>query len=470
MCTEKNDIGIYGLGVMGKSIALNIASKGYKVAIFNYEDELTKKFPETKNVTPFFNLNDFISSLKDCKTVFIMVTAGEAVDSVINQLKEHLSKDDIIIDGGNSYFKDTIRRFEELKKIGIDYLGAGISGGEKGALLGPSIMISGNKKAYEKIKHIFNDIAAKAEKDNKSCCAYIGENGSGHYVKMVHNGIEYADMQIISEAYYILRNVLKLSLKEISSIFEKWNHGKLKSYLIEITSKILAKKDDLTNDNYLIDMILDKAGNKGTGKWVCIESFNLGIPIPTIIEAAYSRFLSTKKEERILASDIFKKQNNSNDVIEDYADIIDCLENAIYFAKISCYAQGFDLLKEASKIYNWNLNLSEIADIWRAGCIIRANLLHEIKEVYSNSNIINLIFSENFKDYILNYQKELRKIISYSINNGIYIPSMTSAITYFDGYSSKNMASNLIQAQRDYFGAHKYERIDRKDFFHTNWD
>ena len=470
MCTEKNDIGIYGLGVMGKSIALNIASKGYKVAIFNYEDELTKKFPETKNVTPFFNLNDFISSLKDCKTVFIMVTAGEAVDSVINQLKEHLSKDDIIIDGGNSYFKDTIRRFEELKKIGIDYLGAGISGGEKGALLGPSIMISGNKKAYEKIKHIFNDIAAKAEKDNKSCCAYIGENGSGHYVKMVHNGIEYADMQIISEAYYILRNVLKLSLKEISSIFEKWNHGKLKSYLIEITSKILAKKDDLTNDNYLIDMILDKAGNKGTGKWVCIESFNLGIPIPTIIEATYSRFLSTKKEERILASDIFKKQNNSNDVIEDYADIIDCLENAIYFAKISCYAQGFDLLKEASKIYNWNLNLSEIADIWRAGCIIRANLLHEIKEVYSNSNIINLIFSENFKDYILNYQKELRKIISYSINNGIYIPSMTSAITYFDGYSSKNMASNLIQAQRDYFGAHKYERIDRKGFFHTNWD
>ena len=221
MCTEKNDIGIYGLGVMGKSIALNIASKGYKVAIFNYEDELTKKFPETKNVTPFFNLNDFISSLKDCKTVFIMVKAGEAVDSVINQLKEHLSKDDIIIDGGNSYFKDTIRRFEELKKIGIDYLGAGISGGEKGALLGPSIMISGNKKAYEKIKHIFNDIAAKAEKDNKSCCAYIGENGSGHYVKMVHNGIEYADMQIISEAYYILRNVLKLSLKEISSIFEK---------------------------------------------------------------------------------------------------------------------------------------------------------------------------------------------------------------------------------------------------------
>lgn len=463
----QNDIGVYGLGVMGRSIALNIASKGYKVAVYNYEDELTRQFPKTDNITPFFNLNDFINSLKKNRIVFIMVTAGEAVDSVLKQLKEFLNVGDIIIDGGNSHFKDTIRRYNELKDIGIYYLGAGVSGGEKGALLGPSIMVSGDRGAYDKVKNILNDIAAKTS-DNSACCAYIGEDGSGHYVKMVHNGIEYADMQIISEAYYILRKVLKLELREISEIFRRWNSGKLKSYLIEITANILSRKDTFT-DNYLLDMILDKAGNKGTGKWVCIESLNLGIPIPTITEAMYSRFLSSKKDERILAYEMFHKDIVDNTLSFD-DNLVDILENAVYFAKILCYAQGFDLLKEASNVYGWKLNFNEIANVWRAGCIIRADLLYKIKEVYSNSNINNLLFSEAFKEDVSAYQNDLRKILFYAIKYKVYAPSMFSAINYFDGYSSKDMPSNLIQAQRDYFGAHKYERIDRSGVFHTDWE
>lgn len=453
---------------MGTSIAINIASKGYKTSVYNYEKDITENFAKHNidNITPFYNLKDFIESLKDTKIVFIMVTAGDAVDSVIDSIKSYLSKGDIIIDGGNSYYKDTIRRYKELKNIGIDYLGAGVSGGEKGALLGPSIMASGDKNAYDKVSHILNDIAAKA-KDEKPCSAYIGENGAGHYVKMVHNGIEYADMQIICEAYDILRNAFNLSPKDISDIFKKWNSGKLKSYLIEITGNILSKKDDLTS-NYLIDVILDKAGNKGTGKWICIESFNLGISIPTIAEAMYARFLSEKKEERVLASNIF---NNIKESDKKYdLSFIGMLENAVYMSKICCYAQGFDLLKEAGKVYGWDFKFDEISEIWRAGCIIKADFLDEIKKSYRNNDMHNLMLKENFSKNIAECQNDLRYTINYAINNGVYIPAMAASLEYFDGYKSKKTSANLIQAQRDYFGSHKYERIDKEGLFHTNWE
>ena len=467
---KKSNIGVYGLGVMGKSIALNIANHGYNVSGYNYENHITLEFAKNnsdiKTLNLCYSLEEFIESLESPKIILIMITAGNAIDEVISQLQKHLSKGDIIIDGGNSHYQDTINRHKKLKEIGIDFLGSGISGGEKGALLGPSIMVSGEKEVYNKVKNILEDISAKAS-DSMPCCAYIGKDGAGHYVKMVHNGIEYGDMQLICESYDILKNGLGLSINEIQTIFEKWNNGKLKSYLIEITSKILSKMDD-TTEAHLIDMIKDKASQKGSGKWICIESINCGIAIPTILSSVYARYLSSKKEEREITNKVFS--NIKCDEIDNKNNIIDSLENALYASKICCYAQGFDLLREASKRYNWNLDYANISTIWREGCIIRADFLDDIKNAYQNENINNLICSKIFSKILINTHQDLRTIANYSINKGISISAILSSLEYFDAYRTTNSTANLIQAQRDYFGSHGYERIDKEGVFHTNWE
>lgn len=468
---KKSNIGVYGLGVMGKSITINIANHGYNVSAYNYENHVTLEFAKInshiKTLNLCYSLEDFINTLESPKIILIMITAGDAVDESISQLQKYLSKGDIIIDGGNSYYQDTIDRYKKLKQVGIDFLGAGISGGEKGALIGPSIMVSGEKNAYNKVKNILEDVSAKAS-DSIPCCAYIAGDGAGHYVKMVHNGIEYGNMQLICEAYDILRNVLGFSINDIQAIFEKWNNGKLKSYLIEITSKILSKIDDKTN-THLIDMIKDKANQKGSGKWICIESINCGVPIPTILSSVYARHLSSKKEEREITSKIYNNIK-ANTIVSDENNIIDRLENALYASKICCYAQGFALLKEASRLYNWNLDYANIAMIWREGCIIRASFLEDIKNAYQNEKINNLICSKTFSDILINTHQDLRYIANYSINKGICISAMSNSLEYFDGYRTSNSTANLIQAQRDYFGSHEYERIDKKGMFHTEWD
>jgi len=468
---KKSNIGVYGLGVMGKSITINIANHGYNVSGYNYENHVTLEFAKINNhiktLNLCYSLEEFIETLESPKIILIMVTAGNAVDEVINQLQNHLNKGDIIIDGGNSYYQDTIARYKKLKQVGIDFLGAGISGGEKGALIGPSIMVSGEKNIYNKVKNILEDISAKAN-DSIPCCTYIGNDGAGHYVKMVHNGIEYGDMQLICESYDILRNGLGLSINEIQIIFEKWNNGKLKSYLIEITSKILSKIDDATN-THLIDMIKDKASQKGSGEWICIESINCGVPIPTILSSVYARHLSSKKEEREITNKIFN--NIEYDKIDsDKNNFIDLLENALYASKICCYAQGFDLLREASKRYNWDLDYANISAIWREGCIIRALFLDDIKNAYQNEKVNNLICSKVFSNILTNTHQDLRYIANYSINKGICISAILSSLEYFDAYRTSNSTANLIQAQRDYFGSHEYERIDKQGMFHTNWE
>ncbi|MEG0240209.1 NADP-dependent phosphogluconate dehydrogenase [Anaerorhabdus sp.] len=464
----KSNLGVFGLGVMGKSIALNILNHGYTISVYNRETEYTKSFSELtqgKPVKSCFNVEEFINSLEVPRKVLLMVTAGEAVDKVIEGILPYLEQGDIVLDGGNSYFKDTIRRYNYLKGKEINFLGVGISGGEQGALFGPSIMPSGNKEAYQKVQKILEDISAKAE-DGKACCSYVGESGSGHYVKMVHNGIEYADIQIICEAYSFMKDGLKLSIEEIQETFCEWNKGKLQSYLIKITSEILLKKDEFTN-NYLIDMILDKAEQKGTGKWTSIEGFDIGTPIPTIVASVEARYLSSKKEERIQASKILTFDVGGGHY--NKKETLNALENAIYAAKICCYAQGFELLKDAANLYDWNLDFGSIAMLWREGCIIRANFLNEIKEAFDEENN-NLILTNKFYGKIIEYQPDLRSTLIKMIECGIYIPAFTSALQYLDGYRSEITSANLLQAQRDYFGAHTYQRIDRKGTFHTIWE
>ncbi|MEG0330618.1 MAG: NADP-dependent phosphogluconate dehydrogenase [Longicatena sp.] len=465
----KSEIGVFGLGVMGKSIALNIMNHGYSVSVYNREEDLVDKFKiltEEKEVSYCYDVETFIHSLSIPRKILLMVTAGQAVDSVIETLIPHLEKGDIIIDGGNSYFKDTIRRNQYLESKGIEYLGVGISGGEQGALFGPSIMPSGKQTVYNQIKHVLESISAKAD-DGEVCCSYIGEAGSGHYVKMVHNGIEYADIQIICEAYSFMKDGLKLSIDEIQEIFEKWNKGKLQSYLIKITAEILKKKDEFT-DNYLIDMILDKAEQKGTGKWTAVEGFDMGTPIPTIIAAVEARYLSSKKNDRLQASKILSFE--IQDKAYNKEEVIDSLENAIYVAKICCYAQGFELLKDAAHCYHWNLDFGKIAMVWREGCIIRANFLNEIKEAFDEEKNQNLILTKRFYGNIMKYQDDMRDTIMKMIGCGIYMPAFTSSLQYLDGYRTEITSANLLQAQRDYFGAHTYQRVDRQGTFHTIWE
>lgn len=464
-----NTIGVIGLGVMGSNIALNMANKGEQVAVYNYTRDLTDKLlqkVEGQALTPYYEIEEFVQALEKPRKIFLMVTAGNAIDSVIQSVVPFLEKGDVIMDGGNSHYKDTERRYDELKALGIGYLGIGISGGEVGALTGPSIMPGGDLEVYNKVAPILTKIAAQV--NDTPCCTYIGPKGAGHFVKMVHNGIEYADMQLIAEAYTFLRKNIGLSVEEIATIFETWNQGELKSYLIEITAEILRKKDEVTGLP-LIDMILDKAGQKGTGKWTSLQSIDNGIPTSIITEALFARYISSLKEERIQAEAIlsgpnYKQQNLDKDVWIEY------VRQALYMGKICAYAQGFTQYKMTSELYEWRLPLKDIALIFRSGCIIRAEFLNVISEAYQKQpSLNNLLIDPYFAEKSMDYQNGLRKIVCEGIQAGNAFPCLSASLTYYDSYRTGSSNANMLQAQRDYFGAHTYERIDAQGVFHTNW-
>lgn len=464
-----NTIGVIGLGVMGSNIALNMANKGEKVAVYNYTRDLTDQLVaelEGQSIHPYYEIQDFVQSLETPRKIFLMVTAGKAIDSVITSLLPHLESGDIIMDGGNSHYEDTERRYDELKSKGFRYVGIGISGGEVGALKGPSIMPGGDKDAYEKVAPILTKIAAKV--NDAPCCTYIGPKGAGHFVKMVHNGIEYADMQLIAEAYTFLREKLHLEVNEIADIFETWNQGELKSYLIEITAEILRKKDEVTGLP-LIDVILDKAGQKGTGKWTSMQAIDNGIPASIITESLFARYISALKEERVHAENILTGPENVQQKL-DKNEWIDYIRQALYMGKVCAYAQGFTQYKMSSELNGWDLPLKDIALIFRGGCIIRAEFLNVISEAYQEQpNLANLLISPYFAEKVAKYQAGLRKVVCEGINSGISFPCLGSSLTYYDSYRTGISNANLLQAQRDYFGAHTYERRDLAGVFHTNW-
>ncbi len=464
-----NTIGVIGLGVMGSNIALNMASKGERVAVYNYTRDLTDQLVaelDGQSIHPYYEIVDFVQSLATPRKIFLMVTAGKPIDSVITSLLPHLESGDIIMDGGNSHYEDTERRYDELKTKGFSYIGIGISGGEVGALKGPSIMPGGDKDAYEKVAPILTKIAAKVNDD--PCCTYIGPKGAGHFVKMVHNGIEYADMQLIAEAYTFLREKLHLEVNEIADIFETWNQGELKSYLIEITAEILRKKDEVTGLP-LIDVILDKAGQKGTGKWTSMQAIDNGIPASIITESLFARYISALKEERVHAENILTGPENVQQKL-DKNEWIDYIRQALYMGKVCAYAQGFTQYKMSSELNGWDLPLKDIALIFRGGCIIRAEFLNVISEAYQEQpNLANLLISPYFAEKVAKYQVGLRKVVCEGINSGISFPCLGSSLTYYDSYRTGISNANLLQAQRDYFGAHTYERRDLAGVFHTNW-
>ncbi|MDQ0245048.1 6-phosphogluconate dehydrogenase [Bacillus fengqiuensis] len=464
-----NTIGVIGLGVMGSNIALNMANKGEQVAVYNYTRDLTDQLvrrSEGQAINPYYEIQDFVQSLQTPRKIFLMVTAGDPIDSVIGTLVPHLEAGDIIMDGGNSHYEDTERRYDELKSKGIGYLGIGISGGEIGALKGPSIMPGGDKNVYGKAAPILTKIAAQVE--STPCCVYIGPKGAGHFVKMVHNGIEYADMQLIAEAYTFLREKLRLSVNEIADIFETWNQGELKSYLIQITAEILRKKDEVTGLP-LIDVILDKVGQKGTGKWTSIQAINNGIPSSIITESLFARYLSSLKEERVYAESILAGPEMDQQSLDK--DLwIESVRQALYMGKICAYAQGFTQYKMTSDLHGWNLPLKDIALIFRDGCIIRAEFLNVISEAYqAQPNLNNLLIAPYFAEKVKEYQIGLRKVICEGINSGISFPCLSASLTYYDSYRTGTSNASLLQAQRDYFGAHTYERRDIAGVFHTNW-
>ncbi|MEY8538902.1 NADP-dependent phosphogluconate dehydrogenase [Lactococcus muris] len=468
--TQAN-FGVVGMAVMGKNLALNVESRGYTVALFNRTtaktEEVVAEHPD-KNFVLTKTIEEFVAAIEKPRRIMLMVQAGPATDATIQALLPHLDKGDILIDGGNTHFPDTMRRNAELADSGINFIGTGVSGGEKGALEGPSIMPGGQKEAYDLIAPIFEQIAGKAPQDGKPCVAYMGPNGAGHYVKMVHNGIEYGDMQLIAESYDLLKRVLGLDNAEIQSIFEEWNEGELDSYLIEITKEVLKRKDDQGTDGYIVDKILDKAGNKGTGKWTSQSALDLGVPLSLITESVFARFISTYKDERVKASKILSgpEVNFSG----DKAEIVEKIRQALYFSKIMSYAQGFAQLRQASKEYDWDLPYGTIAQIWRAGCIIRAEFLQNITDAFDkNPNLENLLLDEYFIDITKRYQAAVRDVVSLAVQAGIPVPTFASAISYYDSYRSANLPANLIQAQRDYFGAHTYERTDMEGIFHYDW-
>ena len=461
-------IGVIGLAVMGKNLAFNIESKGYSVAVYNRTPAKTEQMMEEargKNIVPAYSIEEFVQKLERPRKILLMVKAGEATDAMIEQLLPHLEAGDILIDGGNAYFKDTQRRNKALSEKGIHVIGAGVSGGEEGALKGPSIMPGGQKEAYELVAPILKDISAKV--DGEPCTTYIGPDGAGHYVKMVHNGIEYGDMQLIAESYFLLRELLGLSVRELHEVFTEWNQGELDSYLIEITADIFAKKDEETG-RPMIDVILDKAGQKGTGKWTSQSALDLGVPLPLITESVFARFISALKEERVKASKILTGPETN--FTGDRKAFIEQVRQALYLSKICSYAQGFAQLKAVSEEYNWNLNYGDIAMIWRGGCIIRARFLQKIKDAYDrNPHLENLLLDPYFKDIADRYQQSLRQVVASAVLNGVPVPAFSAALAYYDSYRTETLPANLIQAQRDYFGAHTYERVDKEGIFHTNW-
>ncbi len=468
---SKADIGLIGLAVMGENLVLNMESKGFTVAVYNRTVEKVDAFingrAKNKNIIAAHSLKEFVESLKVPRKIMLMVKAGKAVDDFIESLIPYLNGGDIIIDGGNSYFPDSIRRTKYLESKGLLFIGTGVSGGEEGALKGPSIMPGGSPNAWQFVKPIFQSIAAKVE-DGTPCCDWVGENGAGHFVKMVHNGIEYGDMQMISETYQIMKDLLGMNADEMHQVFNEWNKGELNSYLIEITSDILAFKD--SDGKPLVDKILDTAGQKGTGKWTGIAALDLGVPLTLIGEAVFGRALSALKEERIEASKVYaspkiKFQGDKKVFIKD-------LEKALYASKLVSYAQGYILMKAAAKENNWNLNYGGIALMWRGGCIIRSIFLGKIKEAFDkNPNLSNLLLDPFFKSKIEEALESWRRVVSSAVLNGIWLPAMSTALEYFDGFRNDRLPANLLQALRDYFGAHTYERIDkpRGEFFHTNW-
>ena len=471
MSATQSDIGLIGLGVMGTSLALNMESHGFKVSVHNRTskqiDDLVNNRSINGGLKGFEDLNDFVVSIKKPRKIMLMVVAGKVVDDYINKLTPLIEEDDIIIDAGNSHYPDSIRRTKELEAQGFKFIGLGVSGGEEGALKGPSMMPGGSFSAWPEVRDIFQSISAKVD-DNVPCCDWIGEDGSGHFVKMVHNGIEYGDMQLICEAYQIMKDVLKMSNDEMHEVFKKWNEGELSSYLIEITADILKYKEK--DGTYLVDNILDTAGEKGTGKWTAAVALELGSSLTLIGEAVFARYLSSLKDQRVEAS----KQLNGPVVnfSGDKEQVLNDLHDALYASKIVSYAQGYTLLTNAAKQFNWNLNYGGIALMWRGGCIIRSVFLTKINDAYKNNpEINNLLLDPFFKNVINNSQKGWRQIITVAITNGIPIPAMTSSLSYFDGYRSEKLPANLLQAQRDYFGAHTYERLDgnKGEFFHTDW-
>jgi len=465
------DIGLIGLAVMGENLVLNMESKGYTVAVYNRTVEKVDKFINGrgagKNFIGAHSIEEFVKSLRRPRKVMMLVKAGQAVDDFIEKIIPHLEKGDIIIDGGNTHFPDTNRRTKYVESKGLLYIGTGVSGGEEGALKGPSIMPGGSKTAWEHIKPIFQSISAKVE-DGSPCCEWVGENGAGHFVKMVHNGIEYGDMQLICEAYQLMKDLLGMSADEMHEVFKEWNESELDSYLIEITRDILAYKDE--DGQPLVDKILDTAGQKGTGKWTGIAALDLGIPLTLIGEAVFSRCLSAIKEERVAASKVISGPQPK--FSGDKKEFINNLKYALYASKIVSYAQGYTLMRAAADEFGWKLNYGGIALMWRGGCIIRSVFLRKIKDAFDNNpQLTNLLLDPFFKDVVQKSQDGWRKVITEAVSNGIPVPALTTALAYYDGYRTERLPANLLQAQRDYFGAHTYERIDkpRGEFFHTNW-
>ena len=484
------DIGLIGLAVMGQNLALNIADHGFKTSVFNRTKSRTEEFISQNAEHPFlkghFTLESFVFSLSSPRKIVIMVQAGKATDAVIDSLLPLLENGDVIVDGGNAKWTDTINRELKLSKSGIHFVGSGVSGGEEGARYGPSLMPGCSVEAWEKIKNIWTAISAKVDADSGRpitgsepgkpvsggvpCTAYIGPNGSGHYVKMVHNGIEYGDMQMICEAYHILAEAGKISSFEIGKIFNNWNKDILDSFLVEITGDILCQTDPSTGKPF-VEVVLDAAGQKGTGKWTSVNALDMGVPAPTVAEAVFARCLSAVKEERIEASKSLPS-SQPHSFEGSKSELISFVRDALYCSKICSYAQGFQLMREAQKEYNWELNFAEIAQIWRGGCIIRAAFLQKITEAYDrNRKLPNLLMDSYFKGCIEKYQMNWRKLISFGTLAGIPMPTFSSALSYYDGYRSSSLPQNLLQAQRDYFGAHTYQRTDqpRENYYHLDW-
>jgi 6-phosphogluconate dehydrogenase len=473
---EKADIGMIGLAVMGENLSLNIENKGFTVAVYNrtvqgVEEGVVERFlsgrGKGRNFIGADTIGDFVKALARPRRIFMMVKAGKPVDNLIEQLIPLLEQGDILIDGGNSHFPDTIRRTRYLESKGILFIGTGVSGGEEGALRGPSIMPGGSPAAWPHVKLILQSIAAKVS-DGTPCCDWVGNDGAGHFVKMVHNGIEYGDMQLICEAYQVMKELLGMTAEDMHGVFKIWNEGDLDSYLIEITRDILAYKDE--DGNPLVEKIMDTAGQKGTGKWTSVVSLDLGIPLTLISEAVYARCLSAIKEERVEASKVLHAP--AQKFPGDRAAFLNDLEQALYASKIISYTQGFSLMREAAGEYRWDLNYGGIALLWRGGCIIRSAFLGRIKEAFdANPRLTNLLLAPFFRERIEKSQMAWRRVVSTAVLHGIWVPAMSTALGYYDGYRNARLPANLLQAQRDYFGAHQYERIDkpRGRFFHTNW-
>jgi len=491
MPDEPSEIGLIGLAVMGQNLALNIADHGFRISVYNRTtskmEDFVAKHPDTPGgLAGHAQLKDFVASLKKPRMIIIMVKAGKGTDAVIDELTPLLDEGDIIIDGGNAKWTDTIVREQTLRERGLRFIGSGVSGGEEGARFGPSLMPGGTESAYRELEPIWNAIAAKVDPGTGKpilgaepgkpvgggvpCAAYIGPDGAGHYVKMVHNGIEYGDMQMICEAYDLMRTILGMSAREIGEIFSEWDEGVLDSYLIEITADVLKQCDPRDPSRAFVDRVLDTAGQKGTGRWTSVSALDMGVPAPTVAEAVFARCLSAVKEERVEASKVLKGPGKRYS--GDARGLIDAIRDALYCSKICSYAQGFQLMREAQNEYGWKLNFGEIAQIWRGGCIIRAVFLQKITEAYNREpGLANLLLDPYFKDAIDGAQANWRKVIATAVEQGVSVPTFSSALAYYDGYRTERLPQNLLQAQRDYFGAHTYERIDepRGTFFHVDW-